>query len=207
MGALRVMDDAEGLLHAATALREGKVVIFPTDTVYGVGAAAEHDDACQRLFDLKGRATTKAIPILIAARADLDRVVESAPGAARKLMRRFWPGGLTIVFRRHPSFRSVALAGGDTVAVRMPDDLRSRALINAAGGLLAATSANASGRPSSVTADEAAAQLPDADLVVDGGPCPGGVESTVVDVTVDPPRILREGAIPASAIEAALADP
>jgi L-threonylcarbamoyladenylate synthase len=207
MGALRVRDDAEGLLRAADALREGHVVIFPTDTVYGVGAAADRDEACQRLFELKGRATTKAIPILVATAADLEQVVESIPGSARKLMRRFWPGGLTIVFRRHPSFRSAALAGGDTVAVRIPDDLRARALINAAGGLLAATSANASGRPSPVTADDAALQLPAVDVVVDGGPCPGGVESTVVDVTTDPPRILREGAIPARQVEAVLRDP
>ena len=207
MGALRVRDDAEGLSRAAEALRAGQVVIFPTDTVYGVGAAADRDDACQRLFDLKGRTATKAIPILVAGALDLEQVVESVPESARKLMRRFWPGGLTLVSRRHPAFRSAALAGGDTVAVRVPDDLRTRALINAAGGLLAATSANVSGNPSPVTADDAAAQLPDVDVIVDGGPCPGGVESTVVDVTVDPPRILRQGAIPTSDIEAALRDP
>ncbi len=204
MGALRVRDDAEGLLQAAHAIREGRVVVFPTDTVYGVGAAADQDAACRRLFELKGRTATKAIPILIAATIDLERIVESVPESARKLMRRFWPGGLTLVFRRHPSFRSAALGDGDTVGVRIPNDLRARALINAAGGLLAATSANASGKPSPVTADDAAAQLPGVDVIVDGGPCPGGVESTVVDVTVDPPRILREGAISAAQIEAAL---
>lgn len=207
MGALRVRDDAEGLLRAAQAVREGRVVVFPTDTVYGVGAAADQDEACRRLFELKGRATTKAIPILIASTADLEGIVESVPESARKLMRRFWPGGLTIVFRRHPSFRSIALGGGDTVGVRIPDDLRARALINAAGGLLAATSANAAGKPSPVTVEDAFAQLPGVDVIVDGGPCPGRVESTVVDVTVDPPRIVREGAIPADQIEAALREP
>lgn len=207
MGALRVRDDVEGLSQAAKRLREGGVVIFPTDTVYGVGAAADRDEGCQRVFELKGRDAAKAIPILIASALDLPEVVESVSGSARKLMRRFWPGGLTLVFRRHPGFHSLALAGGETVAVRIPDDLRARALINAAGGLLAATSANVSGRENPVTPDDAAGQLPGVDLVVDGGPCPGGVASTVVDVTVDPPRVLREGAIAASDIEAALADP
>ncbi len=199
-----VRDDLDGMTAAVEALRRGGCVIFPTDTVYGVGAAAESDEACERLFELKRREQQKAMPILLASAADLPLVAADVPESARRLARRFWPGGLTLVFARKPDFHSAALAGGDSVAVRIPDHLGARALINAAGGLLAVTSANVSGNPSPVTAQEAAAQLPGADVVVDGGPCPGGVESTVVDVTVDPPRIIRVGAIPAERIEEAL---
>jgi L-threonylcarbamoyladenylate synthase len=124
------------------------------------------------------------------------------PEAAVRLARAFWPGALTLVFRRRRDFVSPALAGGETVAVRVPDHPLVQAIIERVREPLAGTSANLSGRPSPVTAEEAREQLGGSlDIIIDGGRCPGGVESTVVDVTADPPRVLREGAILRSKLE------
>jgi L-threonylcarbamoyladenylate synthase len=122
-------------------------------------------------------------------------------------MEAFWPGGLTLVLRRHSGFRSLALGGGDTVAVRVPAHPVALELLRRLGEPLTGTSANLSGRPGPKTAQEVRRQLGDrVDLVVDGGPCPAGVESTVVDCTVDPPRVLREGAVAATRVATALSD-
>jgi L-threonylcarbamoyladenylate synthase len=118
-----------------------------------------------------------------------------------------WPGALTLVLRRRPDFHSPALAGGDTVAVRVPAHPVALELLRRVGQPLTGTSANLSGQPGPRTAEEVRRQIGErVDLIVDGGPCPGGVESTVVDCTVDPPRVLREGAVPAEQIAAALAE-
>lgn len=207
---LNILRATEAAIRAAAdLLRSGGVVVFPTDTVYGVGARATDDAAVARLFTAKQRPRDRAIPVLLASAGDLPVVGVALSPAARSLARAFWPGGLTLVVRRAPSFHSAALAGA-TVAVRVPDHPVARLLIELTGEPLAATSANISGEPSPLTAEEAARQIGDAvDMVIDGGPAPGGIESTVVDTTVEPPRLLREGAIPRSAIErvaGALAD-
>jgi len=161
----------------------------------------------RRLFAAKERPLDRPLPILISSAEDVDLLATAASPAARRLMEAFWPGGLTVVLRRHPRFRSVALAGGDTVAVRVPAHPVALELLRRVGEPLTGTSANLSGLPGPTTAQEVRRQLgARVDLIVDGGPCPGGVGSTVVDCTVDPPRVMREGAVPAAMIEAALSE-
>jgi L-threonylcarbamoyladenylate synthase len=189
----------------AERLRAGGLVAFPTDTVYGVGVLASEAEAVQRLFEAKRRPRDKAIPILLASAEQLERVVSEVPEAARRLAAAFWPGALTLVLRKGEGFESAALAGGDTVAVRVPDHPVARELIERAGEPLAGTSANLSGQPSPLTAEEVREQLGEAvDTVVDGGRCRGEVPSTVVDTTVEPLRVLREGPISRDDLERAL---
>ncbi len=199
-------DDPSALAAALEILRQGGVIAFPTDTVYGVGAHAFRPEAVERLYVAKGRPTEKAIPLLIASADDLPLVATEVSEVARWLAARFWPGGLTLVVSRHPCVPD-AVSPGPTVAVRAPDHHCPLALIAALGAPLAATSANLSGQPSPLTADHVLAQLGGrVALILDGGPCPGGVPSTVIDVTVDPPVVLRHGALSAETIHAALQD-
>jgi L-threonylcarbamoyladenylate synthase len=191
--------------EAADRLRAGGLAAFPTDTVYGVGALASNAEAVEGLFRAKRRRADKAIPILLASADQLDQVAGDIPEAARRLAGEFWPGPLTLVLRRGEQFRSAALAGGESVAVRVPDHPMVRELIERVGEPLAGTSANLSGEPSPVTAEEVRQHLGEAvDVIVDGGRCPGEVPSTVVDVTVDPPRVLREGPISRDDLERVL---
>jgi L-threonylcarbamoyladenylate synthase len=193
------------LEEAARRLQNGGLVAFPTDTLYGLAAVASQERAVERLFEGKGRPRDRPLPILLASAAAVDGVAAEVSPAARCLMETFWPGGLTLVLRRHPGFRSLALAGGDTVAVRVPAHPIALELLRRVGEPLTGTSANLSGHPAPRTAEEVREQLGGrVDLIVDGGPCPGGVESTVVDCTVDPPRVLREGAVPAGRVAAVL---
>ncbi len=186
----------EVLTKAAQTLRAGGLVAFPTDTVYGVGAVVFDEQAVERLYVAKIRDRNKAIPVLLANVRDLDRIAKGVPPAAWQLAGAFWPGPLSIVLERSALVPDAVTAGGPTVAVRVPDHPLALALIERAGAPLATTSANLSGQPSSVTADEVEAALGDAvDLILDGGRCPGGVASTVIDLTVDPPRIVRPGPI------------
>ncbi|MCR4405446.1 MAG: L-threonylcarbamoyladenylate synthase [Anaerolineae bacterium] len=197
-------DDPAALSVALDILRQGGVIAFPTDTVYGVGAHAFQPEAVESLYVVKGRPAEKAIPLLIASADDLFLVAAEVPEAVYRLAARFWPGGLTLVVPRHPCVPE-AVSPGPTVAVRVPDHRCPLALIAALGAPLAATSANLSGQPSPATAEQVLVQLGDRiALILDGGPCPGGVPSTVVDVTVDPPVILRHGAISAEVILDAL---
>jgi len=191
--------------EAARCLRGGGLVAFPTDTLYGLAAVASNDAAVERLFAAKRRSRDRPLPILIASVADIDAVATHVSTAARRLMEAFWPGGLTLVLPRRPGFRSLALAGGETVALRVPAHPVALELLRRVGEPLTGTSANLSGRPGPRSAEEVRRHLGDrVDLVVDAGPSPGGVESTVVDCTVDPPRVLREGAVPAERVAAAL---
>jgi L-threonylcarbamoyladenylate synthase len=194
------------LEQAAALLRGGALVAFPTDTVYGVGAIAWDRDAVGKLYVAKLRALEKAIPILLADPEDLDRVARAVSPAARRLAARFWPGPLTIVVPRSGRVPDEVTAGGDGVAVRVPDHPLARALIRAAGAPLATTSANLSGGPNPVTAQEVSAQLAGRiGMILDGGRCPGGVASTVVDLSGPSPVILRPGPISLGEILASLA--
>jgi L-threonylcarbamoyladenylate synthase len=195
-----------GLGRAAELLRAGELVAFPTDTVYGVGAVVWDAVAVGKLYEAKLRPADKAIPVLLADADDLARIAGALPAAALRLAGRFWPGPLTIVVPRAVAVPDEVTAGGASVAVRVPDHDLARALIRAAGAPLAATSANLSGRPSPVTAQEVVAQLGGRiPLVLDGGPCPGGVASTVVDLTGPAPILLRPGPLTLEEILAALA--
>jgi len=195
----------EAIATAARILAEGGLVAFPTDTVYGVGAHAFQPDAVERIYVAKIRPRDKAIPILLARADDLPLVAEGITETAWLLAERFWPGGLTLVLPRKDNVPDVVSAGGPTVAVRVPDHPVFLALIAALGSPLAGTSANLSGHPSPVTAQEVEAELGGRiELILDGGRCPGGTPSTVLDLTADPPTILRAGAIGVEEIEAAL---
>ena len=193
------------IAQAVDVLRRGGIVAFPTDTVYGVGADVRQPEAIAALYEVKERPLSKAIPVLLARAEDLCSVAREVPKSAWRLAEQFWPGALTLVVRRSPSLPSILTAEGPTVAVRVPDHPVVRALIEGLGAPLAATSANISGQPSSVTADDVLAQLGGRiALILDGGPCPGGRSSTVVDLTTTPPRVLRPGPISAEQIRAAL---
>lgn len=194
----RILPPTPGSIDlAAEALRRGEVVAFPTDTVYGIGAATFCEAAVQALYEVKGRPEVKAIPLLLAQVGDLGKVVSDVPIAAWQLARRYWPGPLTLVLEARPEIPAVVRAGGHTVAVRVPDHPVARALIEAVGAPLATTSANRSGAVEAKTAAEVLAQLGrGVRWIIDGGRSPGGTPSTVVDLTVDPPLIRRVGAIP-----------
>jgi L-threonylcarbamoyladenylate synthase len=181
--------------RAVEVLRRGGLVAYPTDTVYGLAARPSDDQAVERLFAVKRRRPDQSTPLLIASPADLARIVEDVPQVARDLIRAFWPGGLTIVLRKAPSFQSRAVVG-DTVGLRVPDHPVPRELVRLLGEPITGTSANIAGGPEPLTADDVRAQLVEGvDLVIDGGRCPGGTPSTVVDCTTEPPRVVREGAV------------
>jgi L-threonylcarbamoyladenylate synthase len=190
----RLPPTPEGIARAAELLRAGAVVAFPTDTVYGVGVAGSQADRLDALFALKRRPTDRRIPMLVAG---VDRAAElgaTVDDRANALADRFWPGALTIVLP----------LGDETQAFRAPDHDVALALIGAAGPLLA-TSANISDQPDTLGADEVliafATQQDELAAVVDGGAVPGGVASTVVDLSVTPARVLREGPIGRAQLE------
>lgn len=186
------------LERAAAALRQGQIVAFPTDTVYGVGVVASNAAGISRLYEVKGRALDKGIPVLLADLDDLPKIAASIPEAAQSLMARFWPGPLTLVVPRRPDLPA-NISPDANIAVRIPDHPVARALIRAAGGALATSSANLSGQPAATTAREAYDYLRGrVAIVLDDGPSPGGSASTVVDCTASVLRILRTGPISAS---------
>ena len=194
----------QALAAAVHVIQEGGLVCFPTDTVYGIGAAAADDAAVRRLYAVKGRPLDKPLPLLLAEAGDAARVAEVTP-LVRALAHRFWPGALTIVMRKSPSYRSLALAGGDTVAVRVPDYEFVRRMVRDLGWPVTGTSANRAGARAAVSSAEVAFQLGEmVDLIVDGGRLSGGAESTVVDITAAPPEVLREGAVSRAEVEAVL---
>ncbi len=186
----------EALDRAAQVLRTNGLVAFPTDTVYGVAAHAFSPQAVERIYQAKGRPTDRPIPLLLADPEDMELVAREIPQMAWDLAELFWPGPLTLVLPAHPRVPKPVIAGGDSVAVRIPDHLIPQGLARLLHAPLATTSANRSGEPDAVTAQEVDEQIgPNIDLILDGGPCPGGVPSTVLDLTTDPPRLLRPGPI------------
>ena len=193
-----VKADAEATLaEAVDVLRHGGVVAYPSDTVYGLGAAASDARAIERVFAVKDRDAQKALSLLLADAADLEPLCAQVPFLARVFAQQYWPGPLTLVLRRSPAFQSAALGGGDTVAVRVPDHAFLRELIRTLGEPITGTSANRSGRPACRSAREVERELGDAvDLIIDGGPSGAGPESTVVSLTGTLPVVLREGLIP-----------
>ena len=197
---------ARAIDQALQVLKQGGLVAFPTDTVYGVGAHPFLPRAVEQIYHVKGRPRGKPIPILLASAESLAEVAEGVPPEAWALAQRFWPGPLTIVLRRDPSIPDVITAGGPNVAVRVPDHEFALRLIGAAGGALAATSANLSGHPDPVTAQEVLGYLEGRiDLILDGGPCPGGQASTVIDLTGVSPTVVRPGPISSRELEEVLA--
>lgn len=189
-------DDTQAFAHAVRLLRAGKVIAFPTDTVYGVGASGFDERAIEQLYRVKDRPRHKAIPYLLARASDLVLVAREIPDAAEVLARRFWPGGLTLVVPAAARVPRVLISEGETVAVRVPNHPLTRSLIDSIRAPLAATSANISGARDPSTARDVALQLSGRiALILDGGPTRGNVPSTVVDVTVTPPIVRRIGVI------------
>lgn len=200
-------DDAS-IRRAAALLRAGELVAFPTETVYGLGADALNGEAAARIFAAKGRPADNPLIAHIAGESGLAGLIAGEPCAcARKLMRAFWPGPMTLIFPKSPRVPREVTAGLDTVAVRMPSHPVARALISAAQTPIAAPSANRSGRPSPTTAahvlEDMEGRIP---LILDGGPCEVGLESTVVDVTGARPRILRPGGVTLEMLEGVVGD-
>lgn len=194
------------LEQAASILRAGGLAAFPTDTVYGLGALVWNRASVARIYQAKARPAEKAIPVLLAnlAQAALLDVVPSPQ--MRALAEHFWPGPLTLVAPCGSQVPDVVTAGTQTVAVRVPDHPVAISLFELVGQPLAVTSANRSGHASPLTASEVMAQLAGRiDAVVDGGTCPGGIPSTVLDLTVSPARILRQGPITMDDLQAVLA--
>lgn len=191
------------LRYAADVLRNNGVVAFPTDTVYGVGALVHRAEAVERLYSVKGRATDKAIAVLVAQASDLGAIAAELSPAAQSLAEAFWPGPLTLVVPKHPGLPE-AVSSMPTVGVRLPDHPVTRRLLELTGPL-AVTSANRSGEPNTLTAQAVLAQLDGRlELIVDGGRVSGGVPSTVVDCTGPALRVLRAGPISEADLRRAL---
>ncbi|HEY3723346.1 MAG TPA: L-threonylcarbamoyladenylate synthase [Acidimicrobiia bacterium] len=193
------------IARAVEILRSGGLVAFPTETVYGLGADAANRDAVRRLYAVKGRPIEHPVIVHLGAADRLDDWAVTIPGDARKLAAAFWPGPLTLVLRRAAIVPDEVTGGLDTVGLRVPAHPVARALLAELGGGLAAPSANRFGRVSPTTADAVRAELGDAvPLVLDGGPSAVGVESTIVDCSVDPVRVLRVGGVTAEDLRACL---
>jgi len=187
---------------AVAVLKKGGLVAFPTDTVFGLGALADNVEAIKRIYEVKQRPASQAMPLLLSSLDEVDSVAMEVSETARRLMRRFWPGGLTLVVKKAAWLPDVITAGGSSVAIRVPDHPVPLALIRQVGKPLVGTSANRSGEDSPITVEEVFSQLGGKiDMIIDDGTpvLPG--ESTILDVTVDPPRIIRQGVVSRSEIE------
>jgi L-threonylcarbamoyladenylate synthase len=193
---------ARALAAVGQAIWEGRLVAFPTDTVYGVGANAGLPPAVGLLFEAKRRPSGNALPVMVADTSDVMRYARRVPPSAWLLMRQFWPGPLTVVLERTEAICEGAVGGGPTVALRLPAHDLARSIIRAAGVPVAVTSANRSGEPPSTSAQEVLAALGSwlAALVEDDAPA-SGVASTVIDMTATPPRVVRWGGIDRASIE------
>lgn len=199
------MGESGEIQRAADVLRAGGLVAFPTETVYGLGADAENPVAVSRTFQVKGRPPNHPLIVHIEAAAHLGEWAKEVPETAYALAEHFWPGPLTLVLRRSGRVPLEATGGLETVAVRVPDHPVALALLTAFGGGVTAPSANRFGSVSPTTAAHVRTELGDAvDLVLDGGPCQVGVESTIVDVTGETPAILRPGGVTREDLEAVL---
>ena len=191
--------------QAAALLRAGGVVVFPTETFYGLGALASREEVLERLAVAKLRPAGKPLPLMAADEEQVAEVASLAEPAARALAARFWPGPLSLVLPAAPGLSLAVTAGSGTVAVRVPGSPVARSLARLAGGAIVSTSANLSGESPVVRVEDlSAALLAEVDGVLDGGPTPGGAPSTLVAIEAGAARLLRQGAIPFAAVEAAL---
>ncbi|MCH7699449.1 MAG: threonylcarbamoyl-AMP synthase [Chloroflexi bacterium] len=189
--------------QAADVLRNGGLVAYPTDTVYGLAADPTNAEAVHKLSEAKKRDPDQPMPHLIASADSVAGVASDVSSAASNLMRAFWPGALTIILRKAQSYES--FAAGETIGLRVPDHLIPRELSRLLSGPITGTSANVAGGPEPLSADDVRSFVGNAvDLIIDGGACSGGQPSTVIDCTRDPPMILRLGAVSREEIERVL---
>lgn len=191
--------------RAIRILRSGGLVAFPTETVYGLGADASNAAAVARIFEAKGRPASHPLIVHLSGAHALPDWARDAPEIALRLAERFWPGPLTMILARAPGVLQAVTGGQDSIGLRVPSHPVARALLQGFGGGLAAPSANRFGRVSATTAQHVRDELGErVDLILDGGACPVGIESTIVDLTGGNPVLLRPGRITAQEIEAAL---
>lgn len=204
-----ITDDRQGKeairekIHAAgQIIRQGGLVAFPTETVYGLGADALNPLASGRIYEAKGRPSDNPLIIHISNMEDLEKIVRKVPEQARKLAEKFWPGPLTMIFEKSGIVPLETTGGLQTVAVRMPNHPAALLLIRSGGGFVAAPSANASGKPSPTRAEHVAEDMKGKiPMILDGGPVGIGIESTIVDFSEEIPMILRPGCITAKMIQ------
>ncbi|QSX05053.1 threonylcarbamoyl-AMP synthase [Sedimentibacter sp. zth1] len=197
--------DLNVLQEAAEIINNGGLVVFPTETVYGLGADALNEDACAKVFEAKGRPQDNPLIVHIIDINDLNTIVEEIPSNARILAKNFWPGPLTMLFKRKPIIKDIVTAGLDTVGIRMPKNKIALELIRLSKTPIAAPSANTSGKPSPTEASHVIEDLyGKVDMIIDGGSTSIGLESSVVDVTVDIPMILRPGGVTSEDIKSVL---
>ncbi|MDP6549586.1 MAG: L-threonylcarbamoyladenylate synthase [Dehalococcoidia bacterium] len=183
--------------EAVRHLRDGGVVLLPTDTLYGLGADVFSVPALKRVFSIKGRPPHLALPVLVSGWGQVGLVARDVPESGRMLARRFWPGALTLVLSRRDCVPDLVTGGRDTVAVRMPGHPVPLALADKLGGPITGTSANRSGEADPQTLAEVEAELGGrVDYIIRAGPAPKGTPSTVVDISTGTPRLLRQGAVP-----------
>jgi L-threonylcarbamoyladenylate synthase len=191
--------------HAADLLRQGRLVAFPTETVYGLGADASNPEAVAKIFAAKGRPIDHPVIVHLALTEQIIDWAESVPGSALKLANAFWPGPLTIILNKHPQVSTGVTGGQNTIAIRIPANPVALQLLTAFGGGIAAPSANRFGCISPTLAQHVAEELADSvDCILDGGPCSVGVESTIIDLSDEHPTILRPGRITRSQLKAVL---
>jgi len=181
----------QALNEAEKILKNGGVVIFPTETVYGIGALASSESAVKRIFEVKKRPYGKPLQILISDISQVNQFASEISNKAKEVMKKYWPGPLTLIFKKKPKVSDIITSSGNTVGLRMPKNSTILKLIKEVGPI-AASSANISGQPDPISPEEVKIE---ADLLLDGGRCKIGQASTVVDVSVDPPLVLREGKI------------
>lgn len=195
-------EPASDLDRAVAALERGGVAVYPTETLYGLGADATSEPALRRVTALKGRDRGKPISVLVASRAMLSNVVEALSGIADRLAGEFWPGALTLVLRARPEVSTLLTGGSGTIGVRISSHPLAQTLVERLGRPLTATSANPGGLEAPVEVEEARRYFASGvDAYLDGGRCPGGPGSTIIECLADVPVLLREGAIAARAIE------
>ncbi len=194
--------DEQVFERAGKVIQDGGLVAFPTETVYGLGANALNQEAAKKIYEAKGRPSDNPLIVHIADVEALGAIVSEVPGSAKRIMEKFWPGPLTLIFNKTDLVPEGTTGGLSTVAVRMPVDEVALRLIRAGGGYISAPSANTSGRPSPTTADHVKDDLDGKiDMILDAGSVDIGVESTILDMTVEPPMILRPGAITKEMLE------
>jgi len=184
------------LQQAVDVILQGGMIAFPTDTTYGLGVNPFDDEAVQRVYTVKHRAPDKPLIILINESQQIEQLTTGISTNAQRLIERFWPGPLTLIFKTTPELLKFKIGSSGKIGVRLPHSLIAQHLIGLAKIPITASSANLSGQPSSLNAAQVRRYFGDqVDIIVDGGPAPGLYESTVLDVTYDPPRLIREGAI------------
>ncbi len=199
--------DPEAIRRAAEVIKQGGLVVLPTDTVYGLACDPSQPAAVDRIYRVKGRRRDLPLALLLHDMAQVTAQVEEVPDAAVRAMQHFWPGPLTVVLRDRSPATAAVRAGRDTIGLRLPAHVVPRLVAYAVASPLAGTSANRSGQPAPATPEQAICQLRGrAQLLLDGGPAPGGRESTVVSFATDPPQLLREGALSADRLREVLGE-